>query len=39
LKFNISSIAQQGRYWCRLREGSTVQKDSRIAAVILKGRI
>jgi len=36
LKFNISSIAQQGRYWCRLREGSTVQKDSRIAAVILK---
>ena len=38
LVFRISTIAQQGRYWCRLKEGNSLQKDSGKATVILKGK-
>ena len=38
LVFRISSLAQQGRYWCRLKEGNSLQKDSGKATLILKGK-
>ena len=37
LMFHISSIAEQGHYWCRLNFGSAFQRDSSKATVILKG--